>query len=158
MKTQTSNAKSLKIFVIALLLSLFIIPERTFAQGPPPWAPAKGYRAKTRHIYFPQQNFYYDIQAHHYLYLNNGNWSISVNIPAPFININLGNVAQVQLDYYGANPYHYNTNHCTRYRKVRVYEPRHEVIVVKERNGHHHGKKHGHGKKHKHGRGHGHDD
>lgn len=152
MKTQTSKTKSLKIFVIVLLLSLFIIPDATFAQGPPPWAPARGYRAKTRHIYFPQQNFYYDIQTHHYFYLNNGNWTVSVAIPAPFININLGNVAQIQLDYYGAYPYYYNANHCTRYRKVKVYE-------YDDDDNHYqgyreHGKKHGHGGGHGHGRGH----
>lgn len=148
MKTQTSKTKSLKIFVIVLLLSLFIIPESTFAQGPPPWAPARGYRAKTRHIYFPQQNLYYDIQAHNYYYLNNGRWTVSVAIPRPFISINLGNVAQVQLDYYGAYPYYYNTDHCTRYRKVKVYE-------YDDDDNHYHGYR-GHGKKHKnkHGRGH----
>jgi hypothetical protein len=88
MKTQTLTTKSLKFFVIIVLLSIFITPESTFAQ-PPKWAPAHGYRAKTRHIYFPEHNFYYDIQTRNYLYLNGGNWSVSVAIPAPFININL---------------------------------------------------------------------
>lgn len=152
MKTQTSKTKSLKIFVIVLLLGLFIIPETTFAQ-PPKWAPAHGYRAKTRHIYFPDYNFYYDIQTHHYLYLNGGNWLISVAIPAPFISINLSNAVQVQLDYYGAYPYYYNTDHCRKYKKVKIHQPKHDVIFVKEK----HENGHGHGKKHKHGRGHGQD-
>lgn len=157
MKTQISKSKNLKIFVIVLLLSLFIIPESAFAQ-PPKWAPAHGYRAKTRHIYFPQQNFYYDIQARNYFYLNNGRWSISVAIPAPFISINLGNVAQVQLDYFGAYPYYYNTDHRVKYKKVKVYQPRHEVIVVKEKYGHGYGNKHGnkHGNSHGNGHGNGH--
>lgn len=168
MRTQTSKTKSLKIFVIVLLLSLFIIPETTFAQGPPPWAPAHGYRAKTRYVYFPAHNFYYDIHTHNYFYLNNGSWFMSVSIPRPFININLGNAVQIQLDYYGSYPYYYNSHHCTRYatyRRVRNYEPRHEVIIVKDRDGHHrngykhgngHGNKHGNGHGKKHGRGHGH--
>lgn len=159
MRTQTSKTKSLKIFVIVLLLSLFIIPETTFAQGPPPWAPAHGYRAKTRYIYFPAHNFYYDIHTHNYLYLNNGNWFVSVSIPRPFININLGNAVQVQLDYYGSYPYYYNANHYERYHRVKVYEPRREVIIVKDKHRHnhgHHGYKHGHGHGKKHGRGHGH--
>jgi hypothetical protein len=151
MKSQTSTTKSLKIFVIVVLLSLFIIPESTFAFGKPPkWAPAHGYRAKTRHIYFPEQNFYYDIQANNYLYLNNGNWSVSVAIPRPFISINLSRSVQVQLDFVGSAPYRYNRDHCTKYKKVKVYkQPKHHVVYVKDN----HGKGHGHGNKHGKGKG-----
>lgn len=154
MKTQTSKTKSLKIFVIVLLLSLFIIPETTFAQ-PPKWAPAHGYRAKTRHIYFPEQNFYYDLQARTYFYLNNGKWSVSVSIPAPFISINLGNVAQIQLDYYGAYPYYFNRDHCVKYKVVKVKKHKPKKVIVVQDHHHHHDK--GHGEKHKdHGKGKGH--
>lgn len=150
MKTQTVTTKSFKIFVIVILLSLFIVPEATFAHGKPPkWAPANGYRAKTRHIYFPDHNFYYDIQTNNYLYLNNGNWSVSIAVPRPFININLSRSVQVQLDFTGSAPYRYNTDHCTRYKKVKVYkQPKHQVIYVKENHGKGHGKGHGHGNKH----------
>lgn len=119
MKTKTFRPRIIKIFTILAVLVTFLLPESTYAQ-PPKWAPAHGYRAKTRHIYFPQQNFYYDIQTHHYLYLNNGNWSVSVAIPAPFISINLGNVPQIQLDYYGAYPYYYNSNHRVKYKAVKI--------------------------------------
>jgi hypothetical protein len=112
--------KSIKTFAIFAIIILLSYPTEIFSQGPPPWAPAKGYRAKTRHIYFPQQNFYYDIQTHHYLYLNNGNWLVSVAIPAPFISINLGSAPQIQLDYYGAYPYYYNSNHRVKYKAVKV--------------------------------------
>lgn len=156
MKTKTSKTKSFKIFIIALLLGLFIIPETTFAQ-PPKWAPAHGYRAKTRYVYFPQHNFYYDIQTHNYLYLNGRNWAVSVAIPTPFISINLGRSTQVQLDYYGGYPYYYNADHRVKYKKVKVYQPRREVIYVKESHGHdyHHGDKHGDKHGNKHGKGHG---
>lgn len=158
MKTQTSKTKSLKIFIIVLLLSLFIIPETTFAQGPPKWAPAHGYRAKTRYIYFPQHNFYYDIRTHNYFYLNGGNWSISVAIPTPFISINLGHATQIQLDYYGSYPYYYNADHCTRYKVVKV--KRQKVIYAKERfvydndrGNNHRGRGNGHGNGHGKGKG-----
>lgn len=159
METFQSTNKSLKIFLVLVLLSLFITTETTFAHGKPPkWAPAKGYRTKTRHIYFPQQNFYYDIQTSNYFYLKNGNWTVSVSIPSPFININLGSVAQIQLDYYGATPYYYNTNHCAKYRKVKVYPTRTKVIVSKERKTNaHHGSNRKHAKKNGDGRGHGND-
>lgn len=154
MKAQTSTTKSLKIFVIVVLLSLFIIPESTFAHGKPPkWAPAHGYRTKTRHIYFPDHNFYYDIQTNNYLYLNNGNWSVSIAIPRPFININLSRSVQVQLDFAGSAPYRYNTDHCTRYKKVKTYKQKKQVIYVRDNDDNEHkehGKGHGngHGKKH----------
>lgn len=156
MKTQTFKSRTLRIVIIIALLVTFILPESTYAHGKrPKWAPAHGYRAKTRHIYFPDHNFYYDIQTNHYLYLNGGNWSVSVAVPAPFISINLSRSVQVQLDFAGSAPYRYNTDHCTKYKKVKVYkQPKHHVVYVKENhgNGHGHGNKHGKG----HGRGNGH--
>jgi len=152
MKTQTLKSRTLKIVTLIALLATFIFPESTYAHGKPPkWAPAHGYRAKTRHIYFPEQNFYYDLQANNYLYLNNGNWSVSVAIPAPFININLSRVVQVQLDFNGSAPYRYNTVHCTKYKKVKVYKPKKQVIYVRDNDHNEHGNSHGNG----HGKGHG---
>lgn len=148
MKTQTSKTKSLKIFLIVLLLSLFIVPEISFAQ-PPKWAPAHGYRAKTRYVYFPQHNFYYDLQAHHYFYLNNGGWSVSVAVPAPFISINLGRSTQVQLNYYGNYPYYYNADHRVKYKVVK----RQHVVYAKEKYINDNGSENKH--KNKHGKGHG---
>lgn len=151
MKTKILNSKTLRIVAIIALFVTFLLPESTFAQ-PPKWAPAHGYRAKTRHIYFPEHNFYYDIQARNYLYLNGGNWSVSVAVPAPFISINLGNATQIQLDYYGAYPYYYNANHRVKYKTFKkVNKPKQNVIVVKEK----HGIGHGNGKKHNNGHGNG---
>lgn len=160
MKPLTLKSRILRIVVIIALFATFILPETSFAQ-PPKWAPAHGYRAKTRHIYFPQHNFYYDIQTHNYLYLNNGNWLVSVAIPAPFLSINLGRTTQIQLDYYGGYPYYYNANHRVKYKKVKVYQPRQKVIYVKEKRGNDHGHENKHEYKHenkhgnKHGNGHG---
>ena len=147
MKTQNSRTKRLKIFVIVLLLSLFIIPETTFAQ-PPKWAPAHGYRAKTRHIYFPEHNFYYDIQQRSYFYLNSGRWTISIAIPAPFLRISLGNTTQIQLDYYGAYPYYYNTDHRVKYKTVKLkkMKPKKVVIIQGNHNDNHQGNGNGQGK------------
>jgi hypothetical protein len=150
MKNQTLKSRTLRIVILIALFATFILPESTYAFGKPPkWAPAHGYRAKTRHIYFPEQNFYYDIQANNYLYLNNGNWAVSIAVPRPFININLSRSVQVQLDFVGSAPYRYNRDHCTKYKKVKVYkQPKHHVVYVKENHGKSHGKGHGHGNKH----------
>ena len=129
MKTKTFNSRTLKIVSIIALFITFLLPESTFAQ-PPKWAPAHGYRAKTRHIYFPQQNFYYDIQKHNYFYLNNGIWSVSVAIPAPCISINLGSAPQIQLDYYGAYPYYFNSNHRVKYKAVKAKKMNPKKVVI----------------------------
>lgn len=139
--------KSITKVVIISIFMFLIIPDNLFAQGPPPWAPAHGYRAKTRHIYFPEQNFYYDIERRDYIYLNNGIWTVSVSVPAPFININLGRSVQVQLDFVGSDPYRYNSEHIIKYKK---YKPRkHRVIVIQDDNNQGEYKHKGHGK-HKH--------
>ena len=87
-----------------------------FSQGPPRWATAHGYRAKTRYIYFPEKNFYYDIQHQNYMYLSNNNWQISVALPSIFVDSS-GNDAQVELDFTGDNPYRYNKTHIVKYKK-----------------------------------------
>lgn len=102
---------------IIIIFLIFINSTEVFSQGPPPWAPAHGYRAKTRHIYFPDQNFYYDVQKQNYMYLSNNNWQISVDLPSIFGGINLGNASQVELDFTGNNPYRYNETHIVKYKK-----------------------------------------
>lgn len=56
METKKNNTR--RFLVLVALAFLFFIPQDIFSQGPPPWAPAHGYRAKTRHIYFPDHNVY----------------------------------------------------------------------------------------------------
>ncbi len=120
-----------KIFFLHPILLLFLAvfffnTSEVFSQGPPPWAPAHGYRAKTRHIYFPDQNFYYDIQKRNYIYLKNNNWEVSVSLPSIFVGINLGNSVQVELDFNGANPYAYNEIHIIKYKKQKKYKEKHK--------------------------------
>ena len=137
---KTIFKKSIKTFAIFAIIGLLSFPTEMFSQGPPPWAPAKGYRAKTRHVYFPEQNFYYDVQKRNYIYLNGRSWSVSVALPSIFVGINLGNASQIELDYVGNTPYVYNETHKVKYKKVKV-----KKVKVKSNNGHGNGK--GHGKK-----------
>lgn len=133
-----------------LMLFLFItISENAFAQGPPPWAPAHGYRAKTRYVYFPDQNIYYDLQSRNYIYLNGSNWQIRATLPKIFVGINLGRSAQVELDFVGDRPYRYNTTHIVKYKKPKkVKHKKVKVIEVYDDHNHDH-------HDHHHGRGHG---
>ena len=114
---KTIQKKTTTIIAALILVFMLVIPADVFSQGPPPWAPAHGYRAKTRHIYFPNQNMYYDIQKSNYIYFSNGKWSISSRVPSIFVGINLGKSTQIQLDYYGSYPQYYNKDHKIKYKK-----------------------------------------
>lgn len=57
--------------------------------GPPPWAPAHGYRAK-QHVYFPDYYTYYDPRRNGYVYWRGNNWTFSRNVPSFLNGVNLG--------------------------------------------------------------------
>ena len=84
--------------------------------GPPPWAPAHGYRAKTRHIYFPQHNFYFDMQKGVYIYLSGGNWITAVKLPSLFGRVNLSQATQIELDFADDHPHKHNRDHQVKYK------------------------------------------
>ena len=136
------------LFGVLILVFMLVVPTDVFSQGPPPWAPAHGYRAKTRHIYFPDQNMYYDIQRGSYIYFTNGAWSISARVPSIFVGINLGRSTQIELDFYGDRPQRYNYSHKTKYKghKQKVVDHKKTVVVKNKAKGHGHpGKGHGKG-------------
>ena len=108
------KAKKLILAFVAMLALTIAMPVESGAT-PPHWAPANGYREKTRQIYFPQQNFYYDLHRGEYFYLNGRNWVASRALPVKYRNVNLRLVPQVQLVVNNNRPYLYNNNHRTKY-------------------------------------------
>jgi len=50
--------------------------------GPPPHAPAHGYRKKFAYYYYPTTNVYYDRSRKVYFYLSGRNWQVSVSLPS----------------------------------------------------------------------------
>jgi hypothetical protein len=114
---KTIQNKTIKIFGVVILVFMLAIPADVFSQGPPPWAPAHGYRAKTRHIYFPEHNVYFDLQKKVFIYINGSNWSVGVSLPTSFGSINLRTSSQIELDYYGNYPYYFNKDHKAKYKK-----------------------------------------
>lgn len=127
----------MKKFAILVTTGIFIcisllISDRLMAQGrsqqneksngrkevgPPPWAPAHGYRAKTRYTYFSEQSFYYDNSKGVYIYLRGKNWEVSAKIPHTFKNVNLSAAVKVELDYDADDPQKYNNDHKNKYKK-----------------------------------------
>ena len=81
-------------------------------KGPPPWAPAHGYRAKYRYHYHPSSHIYYDLGRRLYFYYDGGSWQVSVALPAR-IHIDINDY--VTLEMYTGKPYDYHSEVVKRY-------------------------------------------
>lgn len=93
--------------------------------GPPPWAPAHGYRAK-QHVYFPDYYTFYDPRRSGYVYWNNNAWSFSPTLPSFLAQVDLGR-ARIQI--MGDIPL--TTRPETHYRDYyRLYPPQPVGVVV----------------------------
>ena len=103
-----------KLFTIALSVFFALslsMPTEVSARNNhrvPFWAPAHGYRAQTRQVYFPEYNMYYDIQRGMYISVDNGRWSASLNLPIRFGNANFRNARYVELNVNSRAPQCYN--------------------------------------------------
>ena len=80
--------------------------------GPPPWAPAHGYRAKHRYNYYPSSYVYFDIDRILYFYLSAGQWRVSASLPAD-IRIEVGESVVLEMD--TDTPYRYHTDVVKHY-------------------------------------------
>lgn len=104
-----------------LTLALFSLTFSAEAQamkngGPPSWAPAHGYRANTNYIFFPEKNFYFDLEKRSYIYISSGTWQVSASLPGIYANIDLGNSVQVELALDSKAPQKFNTLHMMDYK------------------------------------------
>ena len=130
MKTRNIFTAITFIVLLAFVLPLDMLAQGKAKGGPPPWAPAHGYRAKTRHIYFSDHNFYYDVQKGVYIYMNNGKWSIAVKLPTTFAKVDLNKAVQVELELNTDSPQKYNADHKVKY-KAKNKSNGSQVVVVK---------------------------
>lgn len=71
-------------------------------QGPPPWAPAHGQRAKYQYRYYPGSQVYYDLARHLYFWQVGGVWRQAPRLPEALLLITAGAVI---LDMMTAEPY-----------------------------------------------------
>jgi len=65
--------------------------------GPPPHAPAHGYRAKYSYRYYPSCYVYFDLSRKCYFYLDGDNWKVSVSLPLS-LRAQLGGYVSIEMD------------------------------------------------------------
>ena len=79
--------------------------------GPPPHAPAHGYRAKHKYRYYPSCRVYFDSNREIYFYLDGPNWRISASLPHT-IQLD-GDYVSIEMD--TDKPYIYYDEHKRKY-------------------------------------------
>jgi hypothetical protein len=51
---------------------------------PPGHAPAHGYRAKHRYVYYPERELYYAPESRLWFWMQGADWRVGANLPAPY--------------------------------------------------------------------------
>ena len=85
--------------------------------GPPPWAPAHGYRAKTRYVYFKDYDVYYDHTRGVYISISGGKWVLTTQLPRILARVDLVKAARIDLDFDGNEPQREHAIHKKKYPK-----------------------------------------
>ena len=80
--------------------------------GPPPHAPAHGYRAKHKYRYYPSCSVYYDTGRRLYFYLKGDRWEVGASLPSS-IRVRLGDSVSIELD--TDKPYIHHAEHVKKY-------------------------------------------
>jgi hypothetical protein len=80
--------------------------------GPPPWAPAHGYRAKYHYYYYPESQVYFEVGRGFYFYYDDGQWRVVASLPAGiYIDVH----DYVELDMDTDRPYVFHSEVVKRY-------------------------------------------
>ena len=80
--------------------------------GPPPHAPAHGYRAKHQYRYYPSCSVYYDYGRKIYFYIKGDHWEVGASLPSN-LRIGLGDSVSIELD--TDKPYIHHAEHVKKY-------------------------------------------
>lgn len=94
MKLTVGYLTSLLALPLALLNSCVLVdnpPRREVVvveserHGPPPWAPAHGWRRKHEYHYYPITQVYYYPHVKRYYWLEGGDWKTGVRLPSYYV-------------------------------------------------------------------------
>jgi len=104
--------------------------KKTEKEGPPPHAPAHGYRAKYKYRYYPASSVYYDTYRNLYFYLEGPNWRMSASLPLA-IQVGLGDHVNIEMDV--DKPYIHYDEHKHKYPASK-FKKNHEKVNGKKTN------------------------
>lgn len=88
------------------------VPAPPTDRGPPPWAPAHGYRAKYRYYYYPASYVYYDTGRGLYFYIRNDRWEFAASLPRE---VHIQKTEYVVLEMATETPYHHHSEVKRKY-------------------------------------------
>lgn len=74
-----------------------IVSKKVRKSGPPPHAPAHGYRAKYTYRYYPSAGIYFDASRKTYFHLEGNNWRISLSLPQG-TRVQLGDYVTIEME------------------------------------------------------------
>lgn len=112
--------KTLKLIAIGIILLVSTASQAQVSVSlnigtAPSWGPA-GY-TNIDYYYLPDVQAYYDIRASQFIYVGQGRWIRSRNLPGKYRNYDLYSGYKVILNnYHGHRPYNYYNTHRAKYR------------------------------------------
>ena len=124
--------------LVAIILTLVLLPSvwgqpKNNGSGPPPWAPAHGYRAQTQHVYFPSLNIYFDVHRNVYYFLSGNKWIASPRVPIGIPLSLLRLAPKVQLRDVTPAPYLFNNQHRVDFKSPKsLPKPKGPVIYPQQ--------------------------
>jgi hypothetical protein len=110
--------------LVAVLAAAILLPACTITYrrtvhpsagppGPPPWAPAHGYRRKMHHyVYYPGSAVYYARDRGVYIFFESGHWRVGGRLP-DHIEIDPGHGVELELE--TDEPYLFWREHRQKY-------------------------------------------
>jgi len=131
-------------FLFALTANHAQVSVNVNIASPPEWGPV-GY-SQVSYYYIPDVESYYDIRAQQFIFLNNGVWIRSHNLPNRYRNYNLYDGYKVVLnDNYGSRPYNHYHEHKVKYHKGYHKGNQKNYRTASSNNKHDNGNKNNHG-------------
>lgn len=120
---------------LLLAAAALALPAATAWADPPPWAPAHGYRAKHRYIYYPVREIYYEPASDLWFWIDGGNWSFGSRLPVGYQPYTTGGIS---VELYTDRPYEDHVHVVEHYgRGPRVVERHYHTAPVVEVEEHH---------------------
>jgi hypothetical protein len=74
-----------------------IVIDDSAPKGPPPWAPAHGFRRNRDYYYYPDSNVYFSPTDRKWFYLEGANWRVGASLPTT-INLNLERTVSLTME------------------------------------------------------------